>query len=1103
MSSRTSKVLRSRAQHTSSLRQPLSTVIASSQPTIRAVQPSPRITRSRPARNRRVLTQPLSVNLSDSPTHDPDGLTANEGTIVNNNTTGHHIEHVVCPLCAMVVQDGGNGLMCGRCDTWFHPECLYLTEEEFTQLCQSNESWHCDHCKSIMTNRIKWGKFDGEENIVCEIQAAYHEITSWKKNIFLLPRGKAATDFIKELTRLINLFLCKSKWERLALPLLHVLMPIMLQKPSKKSKAKDHAKYLSSRLQKWSNGDLHSLMAECREIQRRLISARNHKAETDRKAFCRHMLMGNVKKAMSFINNNDDVRGVHTVTNDIKELLQNKHPKAEPADPDALLNMTSAPAELVIFENITADLIKRSTKLLQGSGGPTLIDCDVWKHIICCKSYGADSHNLAEAIANLAKRLCCEHIHPGSLKELMSSRLIPLDKGPDSHGNPGVRPIGIGEVLRRIIGKSVVYLLKSDIQKAAGCLQMCTGLRSGIEAAVHMTHKVWHDDTTEAMLLVDANNAFNRLNRQVALHNIKQLCPPFHTFLYNCYQVPTDLTLNNTSEHSSLSSEEGCTQGDTAAMAFYSVGIKPLVDHLDDTIKSECCKQSWYADDSSASGKLTSIKKWWDMLNVQGPKYGYFPNPCKTVLLLKDPDNVLQAEALFSNSGVQIKIDGHRYLGAAIGKASFVEEYVKEKVTKWIKDIKELSKYAVDEPQIALSAYTKGVCHRWAFIQRTIPGISSLFAPLEDCLRETFIPSIIGRNISDTEREIVSLPVRYGGLGIPNPVETCEREYNASLTVTHDLADLIYNQIQDISLFDSEKQEKTIKDLKKNKETILSNTFKDIVESIDDVTLKRALILSSERGSGSWLTVLPLKDHGYCLNKQEFRDALCLRYGWRIPKTPSFCGCGQRNTVDHTLICKKGGYVAMRHNNLRDLNAEMQREVCRDVVVEPPLLPLDGEDVQGTQGDRSAPDISSRGLWSTFERTFFDVRVFHPNAPSYRTADLDKLYKNHEHEKMRKYNSRVMTVERGSFTPLIYTTFGGWGPQTTRYHKRLAEKLARKRNEEYSHVLSHMRSRIRFSLLRSVLVAVRGERGKKQGPAIPFSSTSFNLIPDTPSYESL
>ena len=89
------------------------------------------------------------------------------------------------------------------------------------------------------------------------------------------------------------------------------------------------------------------------------------------------------------------------------------------------------------------------------------------------------------------------------------------------------------------------------------------------------------------------------------------------------------------------------------------------------------------------------------------------------------------------------------------------------------------------------------------------------------------------------------------------------------------------------------------------------------------------MLLNKEKGAGAWLTVLPLKDHSFTLNKQEFRDALCLRYGWSIPNTPSFCGCGQKNSIDHTLICLKGGYVFMRHNNIRDLNAEMQREVCR------------------------------------------------------------------------------------------------------------------------------------------------------------------------------
>ena len=128
---------------------------------------------------------------------------------------------------------------------------------------------------------------------------------------------------------------------------------------------------------------------------------------------------------------------------------------------------------------------------------------------------------------NLRKKMCRESIHPDMLKEFVANRLIPLDKGEDKNGKPGVRPIGIGEILRRIIGKVVVTNIRSDIIDAAGPLQTCAGLKSGIEASIHAMRKIYEKDDTEAIMLVDAENAFNNLNRGAALHNIKEICPPF------------------------------------------------------------------------------------------------------------------------------------------------------------------------------------------------------------------------------------------------------------------------------------------------------------------------------------------------------------------------------------------------------------------------------------------------------------------------------------------------------------------------------------------------------------------------------------------------
>ena len=162
-----------------------------------------------------------------------------------------------------------------------------------------------------------------------------------------------------------------------------------------------------------------------------------------------------------------------------------KHPKAKEVSNDILLPPNATEPQPVIFEEIDGVAVYNAAKRMQGPGGPTLVDADGWKHILCSKSYGNASTELCNAIAELAKKLCRDNKHPDTLHELVANRLIPLDKGDDKKGNPGVRPIGIGEILRRIIGKVVVGAIRDDIINAAGPLQTCAGLKAGIEASIH------------------------------------------------------------------------------------------------------------------------------------------------------------------------------------------------------------------------------------------------------------------------------------------------------------------------------------------------------------------------------------------------------------------------------------------------------------------------------------------------------------------------------------------------------------------------------------------------------------------------------------------
>ena len=192
----------------------------------------------------------------------------------------------------------------------------------------------------------------------------------------------------------------------------------------------------------------------------------------------------------------------------------------------------------------------------------------------------------------------------------------------------------------------------------------------------------------------------------------------------------------------------------------------------------------------------------------------------------------------------------------------------------------------------------------------------------------------------------------------------------------------------------------------------------------------------------------------------------------------------------------------MRHNRIRDLEAIMLKDVCKDVRVEPELMPIGNTPVVcNNKSDRARADVSAVGFWSPMARTFLDVRVVHPNCPSHRGKKMENLYKQQESEKKHEYNQRIIQVEKATFTPLVFSTSGGMAPECTKFHKKLAVHISNKTKEEYSHVMNHLRTRLRFTLLRSTLIALRGERGKFRKPNVNITELSFNTIPDMPSYE--
>ena len=856
-------------------------------------------------------------------------------------------------------------------------------------------------------------------------------------------------------------------------------MPILLlQKPFPSSKQKDHSICLARRLSLWKKGDFGSLLAEGRSLQCRLPKFSPSESANNgnlARSFAKLMFRGKTNAALQLLSEQgkggilrvDDLidQGDH-VQKSVLDILRSKHPPAQPVLPSALIDGNADPPVVhpVVFDRITAACIRRAALRTKGAAGPSGLDAHCWRRL--CTSFKTASHDLCHALALLAKRLCTNFVDPKGISPFLVCQLIALDKC------PGIRPIGICETPRRIIAKVVLSVTKGDLQDAAGSLQLCAGQIAGIEAAVHSMRSIFSESDTEAVLLVDASNAFNSLNRQVALRNARHLCPPLANILINIYRDSSGLFVDG----EVLYSEEGTTQGNPLAMPLYALATIPLINCLssDDNVK-----QVWYADDASAAGRLSSIRSWWDLLQSSGPEFGYHVNARKTWLITKEA-HLSEAEELFRDSDVNITSHGRPYLGAALGSAEFCEEFVIHKVAEWKEELTQLAIAATTQPHATSAAFIHGFVNKLTYLSRTTPMKGSLLQPLEDLIRSRLIPAWTGRAPpSDLERELFALPARLGGLGIVNPASSLSKEFSASRSISAPLSHLIEHQ-QSVYPWEIQDAQLSVKQDVCRQRSDDSKSAAATVKSTLSNALKRAVDLAQERGASTWLTSLPLEEFGFSLHKGAFRDALSLRYGWLPSNTLTYCACGAHFTVEHSLSCPKGDFPSIRHNEVRDTVGGWLSEVCNGVCIEPTLQPLSGETLHGASAiieDGARLDIAADGFWGgRRERSFFDVRVFNPHAPSNCQQSLAGTYRKHERAKIRAYEERVREVEHGSFTPLVMSLTGGCGNAASVVYKRLASMLAEKRDQPYSTTLASMRCKLSFALLQSSIQCIRGAR---------------------------
>ena len=285
----------------------------------------------------------------------------------------------------------------------------------------------------------------------------YTEVVHWKPVFMILSKNKVAYNFIETLKRTLN-SLIENNENTFAMHAAMIFPHLLLCK-TKSEIDGSFSKTIARRLKQWQDGDLDGLYNEGKALQMRLLKGSRRKTETEAQQFNKLMSTGKISSAIAKLT--DTSKGVLSLDEIVKgktveQTLIEKHPQSKPIDENYITPVSdeTIPFHPSIFDQINGQHIKKAAMRTHGSHGPSGLDANEWRRILT--HFGQQSVEISKTIAKIAKKLATEELDPELMEPYNACRLIPLDK------NPGVRPIGIGEVMRRIIGRTITKCLKTN-----------------------------------------------------------------------------------------------------------------------------------------------------------------------------------------------------------------------------------------------------------------------------------------------------------------------------------------------------------------------------------------------------------------------------------------------------------------------------------------------------------------------------------------------------------------------------------------------------------------------------------------------------------------
>ncbi len=632
-------------------------------------------------------------------------------------------------------------------------------------------------------------------------------------------------------------------------------------------------------------------------------------------------------------------------------------------------------------------------------------------------------------------------ISEGKIPEIIrpfffGAKLIALNKK-----DGGLRPIAVGNTLRRIISKCAGYSVSDKRKTDFGMKQVGCGMKRGAEVAAHLFRNLCETDNPKdhVILKLDFKNAFNSLNRETMLNSVFEKRRELYRYTHAAYSKPTYLQYDN----SIIFSEEGTQQGDPEAPPLFADTIQPLIDELESKINV------WYLDDGNLADQykvvLKDLKKVISQENYLGLSLN--TSKCEICFLGTPSASLMKSVHLqFAKICPGIKVTAKEdliVLGAPLGTTSRTE-LMRSKIIE-LGRVTEI----VDKLDAHYGFYLLKNCFsmpKLLYYLRTGACFTEpdLLIDYDKELRQG-LTKVCNVNFTEISFTQATLPAKRGGLGIMSAQLLALPAFLASAVGAREVVEeILPTGCTDKTFNDALSKwfqitgatESPSSCVQKHwSQPVFTAVINDLVSKMNEKDVLRFNSFQDKFAS-SWLNVVPSKNLNLKLTDQQLRIAIGLRVGAKLCEKHK-CVCGKMVEEDghHGLLCNKSTGKFSRHANLNALVKQTISSLSFPSVLEPRGL---------FRSDGKRPDGMTIVPWNSGRQLVWDVTVVDSLATSRIQAgsvcNPGVTATDAEDRKVVKYQN--LTDIGYIFQPLAFEVQGSMGSSTECFIYKLCKNLS-------------------------------------------------------------